>query len=129
MPIVSSAAAIRSALRSRMFLRQSTSAPSADIFLIALQEGRLRALHVQQACAMGSQCIGAPILWRLIHRAAERLTRTLQTQEGDHVLLIHAVARDSNRSDQGRAAIDRHAARKDLQTIPDAGCSRARRAR
>src|SRR5258706_426106 len=41
----------------------------------------------------------------------------VQAQEGDHVVLVDAIAGDADRADDGRAAVDRHAAGKDLRAI------------
>ena len=41
----------------------------------------------------------------------------MQAEKSDHVVLIDAVARNADAADQLRAAIDRHAARKNLCTV------------
>src|SRR5262245_54522245 len=96
------------------------SLPLAHVVVGGVEEWRLRTLHVAQAHALGDHRIGTAAFRSIADRAAERLTGVVQAEERDHVVLIDAVARYADRTDECVAAEDRHAAGEDLQTVADA---------
>ena len=83
-----------------------------------IDERRLRALHVaQRACPAARAGRRAAPAARCRCRCRARAPALCEPEEGDHVVLVHAVARDADRADQLPAAIDRHAAREDLDAV------------
>ena len=55
--------------------------------------------------------------WRVAQPATHRAGGVGQAQERDHVVLVDAVARDSDRADQSAIAVDRHRTRENLDPI------------
>src|SRR6185436_21021665 len=98
------------------------SLPLAHVVVSGIEEWSLRALHVSQSYALRDHRVGTAVGRRVADRA-ERLASVVQAEERDHVVLIDAVARDADCTDERAAAIDRHAAREDLQSVaePHAG--------
>src|SRR6185503_2972258 len=88
----------------------------AGIALARVDERRLRALHVAQvgAGAGRENRVRTHARRRIRNAGAERHACIREAEKGDHVVQVDPVAGDADAADQQGAAIDRHAAREDL---------------
>src|SRR5262249_51520818 len=95
--------------------RRRALKPGAYILLGGSVERRLRALHVAQARPLR----GGPGGAHRGRRAAE--AGVGEREKRDHVVLVDAVARDADRSDERARAVHRQAAGKDLDAVHGLG--------
>src|SRR5690606_23398960 len=90
---------------------------AAGGLLRRVEERRLRALHVAQTRAVGREQVGSHRARRVADGAGEPAPGVLESQVGDHVVLLDAVARGAEAAHETVAAIDRHAAGEDLGAV------------
>src|SRR6266851_6916521 len=90
------------------------SAPmSARILDARGQERRRRAVDKAQPHATRRQLIGADRRGRV----AERTRPVLDTEKGNHAVLLNAVSRHPDSTDQRTVAIERRTSRENLQAV------------
>src|SRR6185295_2511200 len=92
---------------------------TAWLTLRGVEEGPLRATDVSQARPLRLQLIRAHVSRRL-PETAEPVGRILNAEEGDHVVLVHAVTRHANRTDERPISIHGCRAGENLQPVGEA---------
>ncbi|ABQ66596.1 hypothetical protein Swit_0225 [Rhizorhabdus wittichii RW1] len=101
--------------------------PAADVLVGRIEEGSEGAVDEAQADARADRhddVVGADVLGR-VRDGGDPLAAVMEAQEGDHVVLVDAVAGHADAADQLVAAIDRHRSGEDLHAVLQAVLGRA----
>src|ERR1700761_82838 len=87
-----------------------------DILLVAVDERGLRTLNVKQPAPLWSEGVCATLRRCLVDGAVERLTRVLQAEKCNHVVLVDTVAGNTDGAYESATPIDGDTAGKYLQS-------------
>src|SRR3974390_1592084 len=123
----SSAAQLHTCADLKMLTFALRSQPAARLLLVTVDERRIRALHVAQPDPLRGQLIGTYSGRCIADAGAERAAGAARPEERDHVVLIHAIAGDTDTADENAVAIDRDPARADVEAVGGALVGRRQR--
>src|SRR5258706_16160324 len=89
----------------------------ADALRAAVDERRLRTLNVAQSHSLRRQRVGAARRGCVADGTGKQSASLTQSEERDHVVLVHTVAGYANGTDKGGATVHRYATGKPLSPI------------